>query len=298
MYHPPSLEDYGLTEKQYRLIAFGGSSEECSWARVFIFVASIIIGFLSLYLWTFVFWDALVMLIPVSFGGILLAFLGGDLINKWRRYRLLHGPAGENYELYKLAQDEWQEKVRAQQEAAIAREQAEADRRRKAVSFWRTLKDVDLEWEVANLFRQMGYEVRTTPTSGDQGVDLFLKADGQTIVVQCKGLKDKASPSVVRDLYGAMRHFHADSAVLVCPTGFHRGVWEFAEGKPIELISASELVSMADGRGDKGIREEQYNIQEVPRCPRCRREMRLLSGRHDQFWSCTGYPRCIGTTKA
>ena len=248
MQQPPSLQDYGLTEKQYRLIAFGGSSEECSWARVFIFVATLIIGFFCLYLWTFAFWDALVMLIPVSFVGGLLAFLGGDLINKWRRYRLLHGPAGENYELYKLAQDEWREAIRAQQEAAIAREQAEADRRRKAVSFWRTLKDIDLEREVANLFRQMGYEVRTTPTSGDQGVDLFLRADDQTIIVQCKGLKSRASPSVVRDLYGTMLHFRADSAVLVCPTGFHRGVWKFAEGKPVTLVDAEALCIMADGK--------------------------------------------------
>ena len=248
MQQPPSLQDYGLTEKQYRLIAFGGSSEECSWARVFIFVATLIIGFFCLYLWTFAFWDALVMLIPVSFVGGLLAFFGGDLINKWRRYRLLHGPAGENYELYKLAQDEWREAIRAQQEAAIAREQAEADRRRKVVSFWRTLKDIDLEREVANLFRQMGYEVRTTPTSGDQGVDLFLRADDQTIIVQCKGLKSRASPSVVRDLYGTMLHFRADSAVLVCPTGFHRGVWKFAEGKPVTLVDAEALCIMADGK--------------------------------------------------
>ena len=72
-----------------------------------------------------------------------------------------------------------------------------------------------------------------------------------------------------------MIHFEADNAILACTGGFTPGVREFVEGKPIELISASELATMSDGCEDRGIREDQGKIQEVPRCPKCRREMRF-----------------------
>jgi len=49
-----------------------------------------------------------------------------------------------------------------------------------------------------------------------------------------------------------MMHFHADNAVLACPAGFTRGVEKFVAGKPIELISAKDLVEMAEPAGSKG----------------------------------------------
>ena len=226
-----------------------------------------------------------------------------------RREDLRRQAEGAQQEAEKERERIYREAERAQQEAERKRErvrreaervqqEAERTRRRKLRDFWMSLSGREFEQELATLYRRQGYEVQSTPTSGDEGIDLIIRKNGEKTVVQCKSHKAPVGPAIVRELYGSMVASRADNAILACTGGFTKGVRDFAKGKPIELIAASELATMADGCEDRGIREEQGNIQEVPRCPRCRREMRLLSGRHDQYWSCTGYPRCIGTRKA
>ena len=240
----PKLQDYGITPSQYEAYVYGGSFLVLVWSGFMYTVGTPLtvlwlvkpellpsftglLGFVGLFLGT--------CSIPESFKYFRhWVLLRGDVKSRIKQYE-------EQVALHRIIEEE-------DRKGRENRLQVEREKRRKAVSFWRTLKDIDLEREAANLFRRMGYEVRTTPTSGDQGVDLFLRGDGQTIIVQCKGLKSKVSPTVVRDLYGTMLHFRADRAVLVCPTGFHRGVWAFVEGKPVTLVDAEALSVMADGK--------------------------------------------------
>ena len=80
---------------------------------------------------------------------------------------------------------------------------------------------------------------------------LILWKDEKKIVVQCKGHKKPIGVSVIRDLYGAMMHFEANSAILACPAGFTIGVKKFATDKPIQLISATDLVEMVESFGNR-----------------------------------------------
>jgi len=229
------------------------------------------------------------LFIPSSFFKVRKLFLlRGGVTSRIKRYE-------EELVLHRLSEEEDQ---KARKEAERKRRDAESERRRKHHEFWMSLSGTEFERELASLYRSQDYIVQFTPTSGDQGVDLIMSKNNRTTVVQCKSHKYPVGPAVARELFGSMIHFEADDAILACTGGFTPGVREFVEGKPIELISASELATISDGREGRGIREDQSNIQEVPRCPRCRREMRLLSGRHDQYWICAGYPQCIGTRKA
>jgi len=92
----------------------------------------------------------------------------------------------------------------------------------------------------------MGFSVRQTKGSGDEGIDLVLEKEGAKTVVQCKGHAKPIGVGAARDLYGVMMHFGAPSAVLACPAGFTEGVMQFVMGKPIELVSAKELIEMAE----------------------------------------------------
>ena len=128
-----------------------------------------------------------------------------------------------------------QEAVRVRLEAERARKAAERAERRKLREHWESLRGVPFERELAALYRYFGYQVRSTPKSGDQGIDLILTKDGKTTIVQCKGQKGPASPAVVRELYGALVAFRADDAILACTGGFTRGVSDFVRDKPITL---------------------------------------------------------------
>ena len=48
------------------------------------------------------------------------------------------------------------------------------------------MSGTEFEHFMADVFKKQGYEVETTPTSGDQGVDLLLTIDDRNIAVQLK----------------------------------------------------------------------------------------------------------------
>jgi hypothetical protein len=112
--------------------------------------------------------------------------------------------------------------------------------------YWKSLRGVALEKALGNLYRKMGYRVRQTKGSGDEGIDLILEKEGAKTVVQCKGHANPVGVGAVRDLYGAMMHFGAPNAVLACPAGFTEGVVQFVSAKPIQLVSVKELIEMAE----------------------------------------------------
>ncbi|MFF9620287.1 restriction endonuclease [Streptomyces griseosporeus] len=109
---------------------------------------------------------------------------------------------------------------------------------------------------VADLFRAMGMQAVTTQRSNDGGVDVDAldptPIRGGKIVVQVKRYRNTVPPTAVRDLYGTVQDVGANKGVLVTTSGFGPGSHTFARGKPLELISGSELVDLLHRHGLRG----------------------------------------------
>ncbi|MFF4251803.1 restriction endonuclease [Streptomyces sp. NPDC001663] len=109
---------------------------------------------------------------------------------------------------------------------------------------------------VADLFRAMGMQAVTTQRSNDGGVDVDAvdptPIRGGKIVVQVKRYRNTVPPTAVRDLYGTVQDAGANKGVLVTTAGFGPGSHTFANGKPLELISGSELVDLLHRHGLRG----------------------------------------------
>ncbi|GHI07762.1 restriction endonuclease [Streptomyces cellostaticus] len=109
---------------------------------------------------------------------------------------------------------------------------------------------------VADLFRAMGMQAVTTQRSNDGGVDVDAldptPIRGGKIVVQVKRYRNTVPPTAVRDLYGTVQDRGANKGVLVTTSGFGPGSRTFANGKPLELISGSELVDLLHRHGLRG----------------------------------------------
>jgi len=115
--------------------------------------------------------------------------------------------------------------------------------------FWRSLSGVAFERELARLYRQLGYQVRVTPASGDGGIDLILSQDGRRTVVQCKATRKPVGPEVVRDLYGTLIDSRADDAILASLSGATAGAADFAYGKQIRIIDLAAIIQMQEEAG-------------------------------------------------
>ena len=108
--------------------------------------------------------------------------------------------------------------------------------------WWRRLDGTSFEIEAGMVFSKRGYTVCRVGGSGDQGVDLILSKDGITIAVQCKAHRLPVGPGVVRDLYGSLMHHKHREGWLLSTEGFTKGARAFASGKPIRLVTVSELL--------------------------------------------------------
>jgi len=116
------------------------------------------------------------------------------------------------------------------------------------------LSPSDFEEYVAVLFEKAGYRVRRTGGSGDHGVDLMVKRDGTTSVVQCKRYGDAIGPRTVRELIGAMTNAGVQDGLLITTSGFTAGAEQEVRKAPytISLIDGEALIRWARTYGLPG----------------------------------------------
>jgi len=104
----------------------------------------------------------------------------------------------------------------------------------------------EFESLITNLFQRMGLETKLTQASRDGGVDCVAfdprPVLGGKVVVQAKRYKNTVGVSAVRDLFGTMLNEGASKGILVTTSGYGTAAYEFASGKPIELLSGSNLL--------------------------------------------------------
>lgn len=111
-----------------------------------------------------------------------------------------------------------------------------------------SIDPVEFEHLIANLLVRMGLDTQLTKASHDGGVDIVALDKrpilGGKIVIQAKRYKRTVPVSCVRDLYGAMQHEGASKAILVTTSKLGADAWQFAEGKPLQLIEGQQLLEL------------------------------------------------------
>ena len=260
----PKLQDFGITPEEYALYI----QRDTDHPLILIgFWLAAVVGFVAVFVVTFVVTQDLWLAVKLGFGAAVLAafvtlgILGlvQSAIVGYKRSRLQKSPVASQIELYNKArsdypynkrkaqweamQAQWEER-RAQERAEWARQNAERERLRKLRDYWMNLSGIEFERELAALFQRRGYRVQSTPSSGDQGIDLVARKNGKTTIVQCKRHKSPVGPAIARELYGSLIASRADRAILACTGGFTRGVKEFVKDKPITLIDAWDIIKV------------------------------------------------------
>lgn len=180
-----------------------------------------------------------------------------------------------------------------------------------------TIRDMSwraLEQLVGEAYRRQGFQVTETGQGGaDGGVDLVLRREGRTTLVQCKHWRSqRVSVNVVREMYGLLAHHGADAVSIVCTGVFTADAVAFTRGKPIELVDGPALLELvrkvqagapsgtAPGVPLAAVPPARAEPTADPHCPRCGSAMVRRTNRATSapFWGCVAYPRCKGTAPA
>lgn len=180
----------------------------------------------------------------------------------------------------------------------------------------------DFEFLVAEAFRRQGYQADCSMDTGaDGGVDIVLRRDGRTSLVQCKRWRQvSVGGPVVREMFGLLHDQRADHAFIVSTGEFTPDARAFAAGKPMTLINGTqlwEMVRSVQSAPDAAQRtpaevtprpaNERMRVsvvpktwEEEPRCPVCAESMVKRVAKQgaslgNTFWGCRGFPKCRGT---
>ncbi len=170
----------------------------------------------------------------------------------------------------------------------------------------RALSPKEFEWMVGEAYRRQGYSVEESIRGGpDGGIDVILRRDGRTTLVQCKRWKVlSVGVPVVREIFGVMTAERADAAIVVTSGKFTQEAKAFAESNAIELVDGPQLLELVRGVQQRGAGQATppvvpQPIAGTPTCPKCGAEMVLRTakrGAHagNSFWGCPNYPKCTG----
>lgn len=153
-------------------------------------------------------------------------------------------------------------------------------------------------------YRRPGFSVRREGGAGpDGGVDVRIKRDGKTYLVQCKQWRERqVGVKVIRELFGVVAAEQAAGGIVVTAGSFTRDAVEFANrpGVSVELMDGDRLQRVVrDLPGPRAADAEggEDSAMENVRCPRCGsalllRTARRGSNRGSRFYGCSSYPRC------
>lgn len=157
---------------------------------------------------------------------------------------------------------------------------------------------------VGEAFRRKGYAVTETGGGGaDGGIDLSLKKEGETFLVQCKQWKAyKVSVTTVRELYGVMAAEGATGGFVVTSGVFTDEARAFAVGRNIELMDGKALHALIRGGSvpaKAAAPSPAATLAGTPACPVCqsamvRRTAKRGANSGNEFWGCSQYPKCKG----
>jgi restriction system protein len=165
----------------------------------------------------------------------------------------------------------------------------------------------EFESLVEEAFRLRGYTVKRIGGDGpDGGVDLELKRDAETVLVQCKQWRaHKVGVQVVRELYGVMAARGAASGIVVTSGTFTQDAIDFASGRNVQLMAGDELRELVRAARNAKPSPVPATPASAPTsgCPVCggpmvKRQAKRGANAGGYFYGCSRYPACKGTRAA
>ena len=162
----------------------------------------------------------------------------------------------------------------------------------------------DFERLVSEYFRRNGFQVTQLGGNGpDGGIDLVMKRQGETYLVQCKQWKAyKVGAQPIREFYGVMTSQGAAGGYFVTSGVYTGEAKAFAQGLNLVLVDGPKLREMIDiaSKGAPSVAMETSPLSTTaPFCPKCGSEMKKRVARQganagNEFWGCVSYPKCKG----
>lgn len=114
---------------------------------------------------------------------------------------------------------------------------------------------------LVEIFQTIGYDVKETKKTADQGADLFVSRFGKNMVIQAKNYTGSVGNSAVQQAISAKAFYGCDEAMVVTNSYFTRSAKELASTAGVRLIDREGLQHYLDDYNQKLI--EMFQAEEA-----------------------------------
>lgn len=100
-----------------------------------------------------------------------------------------------------------------------------------------------LEFErfTAQIYANLGYNVKVTQAAGDFGADVIAHKNGKTTAIQCKRYSGVVGITAVQEVIGSLAYYKADQGAVITNNYFTDAAKALAKSNHIELIDREGL---------------------------------------------------------
>jgi HJR/Mrr/RecB family endonuclease len=102
-------------------------------------------------------------------------------------------------------------------------------------------KGIKFENHCMEILKQHGWEVKETPNTGDQGVDLIASINDLRICIQCKDHEKAIGNKAVQEISAGKLFWKGTHAILVSKSGFTKSAQQLANSNKVKLINEYQL---------------------------------------------------------
>ena len=105
-------------------------------------------------------------------------------------------------------------------------------------------KGIRFENHCMEILKQNGWEVKETPITGDQGVDLIASINDLRICIQCKDHEKAIGNKAVQEISAGKLFWKGTHAMIVSKSGFTKSAHQLAKSNKVELINEYQLKNL------------------------------------------------------
>ena len=102
-------------------------------------------------------------------------------------------------------------------------------------------KGIIFENNCMEILKNNGWNVKETPNTGDQGVDLIASIDNLRICIQCKNHKKPVGNNAVQEISAGKLYWKGTHAVIVSKSGYTKSAQKLAKANKVKLLNDFEL---------------------------------------------------------
>lgn len=120
----------------------------------------------------------------------------------------------------------------------------------------------EFEAFLVNVFQTIGFDVKETRKTADQGADLFVSRFGKTMVIQAKNYTGSVGNAAVQQAISAKAFYGCDEAMVVTNSYFTKSANELATTAGVRLVDRDALQGYLDDYNQKLIEVFQAEAEE------------------------------------